>query len=312
MVANRGAGTVEHREFRDLTEYLHEGDALVVNTSQTVPASIKAHNDDGAELKIHLASAKAKDLWSVEIRTPNGEGTKPGPDLGPQALHLPGGAVAHLLEKSYPAQRLRLAAIEGIGDVTEYLDRYGEPIRYGPGQRWPISDYQTVFALEPGSAEMPSAGRPFTRDLVVRLVSLGVVVLPILLHTGVSSFEDHEYPGKETFRVPATTARVANTLRQAGGRIVAVGTTVLRALETAIEPDGTLRSSEGQTELLVTPESGVHAVDGLLTGWHEPRSSHLKLLEAVAGRELLQRCYEEALETGYLWHEFGDELLILS
>ena len=169
-----------------------------------------------------------------------------------------------------------------------------------------------MFALEPGSAEMPSAGRPFTRDLVVRLVSLGVVVLPILLHTGVSSFEDHEYPGKETFRVPATTARVANTLRQAGGRIVAVGTTVLRALETAIEPDGTLRSSEGQTELLVTPESGVHAVDGLLTGWHEPRSSHLKLLEAVAGRELLQRCYEEALETGYLWHEFGDELLILS
>ena len=152
---------------------------------------------------------------------------------------------------------------------------------------------------------MPSAGRPFTPELVVRLASLGVVVLPVLLHTGVSSFEDHEVPGDERFRVPATTARVANTLREAGGRVVAVGTTVVRALETVAEPDGTLHPGEGLTDLLVTPERGVHAVDGLLTGWHESRSSHLKLLEAVAGRELLQRCYDEALQSGYLWHEFG-------
>ena len=130
---------------------------------------------------------------------------------------------------------------------------------------------------------MPSAGRPFTTDLVVRLASMGVVVLPILLHTGVSSFEDHEFSGDERFRVPATTARVANTLREAGGRIVAVGTTVVRALETVVEADGSLRAGEGVTDLLVTPERGVNAVDGLLTGWHEPRSSHLKLLEAVAG-----------------------------
>lgn len=311
MVGNRQTGAIEHGMFGDLPDHLREGDVLVVNTTRTVPASLKAQSESDVDLRLHVADPEGNDRWSVEVRTPKDGGTTPGPDIAIRKLRLPGGAVAHLEAKRKAAQRLQMATIEGVENTYDYLNRHGEPIQYGPGPGWPISDYQTVFALEPGSAEMPSAGRPFTSDLVVKLMSMGVVVLPIILHTGVSSYEDHERPGDERFRVPPTTARVANTMRKAGGRIIAVGTTVVRALETVADPDGVLHSGDGRTNLLVTADRGVRVVDGLLTGWHEPRSSHLGLLEAVAGRGLLRRLYREAIDRHYLWHQFGDELLIL-
>jgi S-adenosylmethionine:tRNA ribosyltransferase-isomerase len=158
---------------------------------------------------------------------------------------------------------------------------------------------------------MPSAGRPFTSELVTRLVARGIAVLPITLHTGVSSFEHDESPGEERYRVPGATATAANALRAEGGRLIAVGTSVVRALETVALRDGALQPGEGLTDLVVTPEREILAVDGLLTGWHEPHSSHLRLLEAVAGDLFLRRVYNEALEAQYLWHEFGDELLII-
>jgi len=196
--------------------------------------------------------------------------------------------------------------------VPAHLHRHGRPIRYGyVPQQWPLADYQTAYALEPGSAEMPSAGRPFTSQLVTRLAAGGVLVVPLTLHTGVSSPERDEAPYPERYEVPAATARVVNAVHGWGGRVIAVGTTVVRALETVADADGTVRAGSGWTSLVVAPERGLRAVDGLITGWHEPRASHLDLLAAAAGTELLERSYREALEHGYLWHEFGDSHLVL-
>jgi S-adenosylmethionine:tRNA ribosyltransferase-isomerase len=196
--------------------------------------------------------------------------------------------------------------------VVEYLRRHGRPIRYRhTPEDWPLDAYQTVFALHPGSAEMPSAGRPFSADLVTELVARGVLFAPLTLHAGVSSLELGESPYPERYRVPAETARLVNAARGWGGRVIAVGTTVVRALETVSAPDGTVTAGEGLTSLVVTPERGLRTLNGLLTGWHEPRSSHLQLLEAAAGPELLRRSYEAAAAHGYRFHEFGDSHLIL-
>ena len=164
---------------------------------------------------------------------------------------------------------------------------------------------------EPGSAEMPSAGRPFTPEVITRLVAKGVGVTPIVLHTGVASLEADELPYPEHARVAPSTAARVNATHAAGGRVVAVGTTVVRALESAVDDGGTVHPFDGWTDLVITPERGVRAVDGLLTGWHEPEASHLLMLEAVAGRELLERSYAASLAEGYQWHEFGDVHLIL-
>jgi S-adenosylmethionine:tRNA ribosyltransferase-isomerase len=204
---------------------------------------------------------------------------------------------------------VRLDADEGLEAL---LARHGRPVRYAyVREPWPLDAYQTVFATQLGSAEMPSAARPFTHELVTRLSAAGVLVAPVLLHCGLSSPERGEPPLPERFAVPASTARLVAAVRGWGGRVVAVGTTVVRALETAAREDGTVEPQRGFTRLVVTPGHALRAVDGLITGWHEPRASHLELLEAVAGTELLERSYTEALDHGYLWHEFGDSHLIL-
>jgi S-adenosylmethionine:tRNA ribosyltransferase-isomerase len=217
-----------------------------------------------------------------------------------------------LLVPVQSASRLWMAALETPEPLNVYLDRHGFPIRYKyVKDRWPSSMYQTVFATEPGSAEMPSAGRPFTTELVTTLVSQGVEIAPLLLHTGVASLEDHEPPYEEYYRVPLETARLVNTARTAGKRIIAVGTTVVRALETVTDAEGMTHPGEGWTRLIITPARGLRAVNGLLTGLHEPRATHLAMLEALAGVAHLEVTYAEALRAGYLWHEFGDLHLIL-
>ena len=196
--------------------------------------------------------------------------------------------------------------------LLNYLARHGRPIRYAHvSEDLPIADYQTVYGQEPGSAEMPSAGRPFTPELLTALVARGIVVAPVVLHTGVSSLERSERPYPERFHVPESTARLVTAARGWGGRVIAVGTTAVRALETVADRDGSVEAREGWTGLVVTPERGLRTVDGLLTGWHEPESSHLSMLEALTESRLLERSYEAALEDGYLWHEFGDLHLIL-
>jgi S-adenosylmethionine:tRNA ribosyltransferase-isomerase len=205
-----------------------------------------------------------------------------------------------------------VAQLDLPGGLLAYLAEHGRPIRYGsPEHEWPLDAYQTVFATEPGSAEMPSAGRGFTAELVTALVARGVVFAPITLHCGVSSPEAGEAPQPEVYRVPATTAAVVNAARSAGHRVIAVGTTATRALETTADHAGAVHPGAGWTELVITPERGVRAVDGLITGWHEPEASHLDLIEAVAGRATLERSYAAAHALGYHGHEFGDFHLVL-
>jgi S-adenosylmethionine:tRNA ribosyltransferase-isomerase len=309
MVATRSDGALVHARFRELPRFLSPGDLLVVNTSATLPAALEGRLG-GLPVELRLSTPEADGTWLVELRTP---------DLGPfgrppvgARVDLPEGAAAELLEPFAGGERLAVARLELGEPVENYLERHGRPIRYDyVPEPWPLEAYQTVFALEPGSAEMPSAGRPFTPELVTALVTQGILVAPVTLHTGVSSPEHGEPPYPERYRVPPVTAGLVNAVRGWDGRVVAVGTTVVRALETAAAADGTVSAGEGWTNLVVTPERGLFAVDGLLTGWHDRESSHLQLLEATGGAELIERSYHAAREHGYLWHEFGDLHLIL-
>jgi S-adenosylmethionine:tRNA ribosyltransferase-isomerase len=312
LVANRSDGSIVHSRIRDLPHFLAPGDLLVLNTSATLPAALPATRANGTELELRL-STPAPGLdpersWIVELR--QGDAPFAAAEAG-EELILPAGATVRIL-MPYAAPRLWLARFDLPQPLHAYLAEHGHAIRYRyVRDRWPLEAYQNVYAVEPGSAEMASAGRPLTAELITRLVAGGVLVAPITLHTGVSSQERHERPYAERYRVTAHTARLANAVRAWGGRVIATGTTVVRALETVAKPDGTLVAGEGWTDLIVTPERGLWAIDGLLTGLHEPSSSHLDVLLAAAGEELLHRSYEAALEHGYLWHEFGDSQLIL-
>jgi S-adenosylmethionine:tRNA ribosyltransferase-isomerase len=305
LVAYRD-GELVHARFPDLPGFLREGDLVVVNTSATLPAALPARRRDGSAVYVHVSTPVpgGEDAqWVVELRRAR-ERLRV---VDPETLVVGGGGRVHLLVPYLSSSRLWVARLELPAPLVDYLAVHGSPIRYRyVPQAYPLAEYQTIFATEPGSAEMPSAGRPFTHELVTALAARGVLFAPVTLHTGVSSPESHEPPYPERYRVPATTARLVNAVRDWGGRVIAVGTTVVRALESAA--DGTL---EGWAHLVVTPERGVRVVDGLLTGWHEPGASHLRLLDAVAGRELVTRSYSAALEQGYLWHEFGDVHLIL-
>ena len=310
LVSTRHDLGVVHARFRELPRFLEPGDLLVVNTSATLAASLDARL--GPErVQLRLSTLLADGNWLVELRTEDGK-RRQAPPAGTRAA-LPGGAAADILAPYGRGERLAVARLDVRMPIERYLLRHGRPIRYGyVREHWPLAAYQTVFAAEPGSAEMPSAGRPFTAELVTELVSRGILVAPIVLHTGVSSPERGEAPYPERYRVPPTTAALVNAVHGWGGRVVAVGTTVVRALETVVAADGAVSAGEGWTNLVVTPERGVHAVDGLLTGLHEADSSHLRLLEAVAGGPLLDHSYRAAVDRGYLWHEFGDVHLILA
>jgi S-adenosylmethionine:tRNA ribosyltransferase-isomerase len=314
LVGWKAGGCVLDAAFGDLANLLEPGDLVVVNTSATIPAAIDAFaGQAGQVLTVHLSTELADHRWVVELRRPSGTSTErwTGPPPA-RRLVLAGGAGAELVEPYLGGDRLWVVDIDAAGPVLSYLAIHGRPIRYRyVSEPWPLSTYQTVYATEPGSAEMPSAGRPFTPEVITRLVARGVGVTPLLLHTGVASLEADEKPYPEWFRMPAETAERVTTTRRGGGRIVAVGTTVVRALESAAAEDGSVRATQGWADLVVTPERGVRVVDGLLTGWHEPRASHLRLLEAVAGRGLLERSYAAAIAGGYRWHEFGDVHLIL-
>jgi len=313
-----------HTWFAYLPDHLQAGDLVVVNNSGTVGAAIdvtiaadEPHGAFPIDAVLHVSSPLPGDLWMVEPRTklPNGS-TRPLALPDHQLVaHQTGGRdrrLFHLLRPAPDSARLWMAvAADGI-NVAGTLRSAGRPIRYSyVSDDWPLAAYQTVFSEEPGSAEMPSAARPFTADVVTRLVSRGVGVAPITLHTGVSSLEGDERPYAERFRVPAATAAAVNTTHLGGGHVIAIGTTVVRTLETVTDERGVTHPGQGWTDVVITPERGVRAVDGLLTGWHEPEASHLAMLEAVAGRGPLVTAYESAFANGYRWHEFGDSHLIL-
>jgi S-adenosylmethionine:tRNA ribosyltransferase-isomerase len=312
MLVARGDGRLVHSRARDLPDFLRAGDLVVINTSATLPAAVPARRADGTELELRLSTplpGAPDDRWVVELRA--GDRPFSGGQAG-ETLELPAGARAHLQAPYLSGPRLWAARLELPEPLLAYLARNGAPIRYRyVPTAHPLADYQTAYAVEPGSAEMPSAGRPLTPAVLTALAAKGVSVAPLVLHTGVSSPERGERPYPERYRVPPTTARLVEATRAWGGRVIAVGTTVVRALETVARADGSIDAGEGWTALVVTPDRGVRAVDGLITGWHEPEASHLDMLHAIAGRRLIERSYAAALQAGYLWHEFGDLHLIL-
>lgn len=322
MVSDYSSGQIRHARFHDLPDFLREGDVVVINTSGTRNAAVRAARSDGTELELHLSIPLDEGSWTVEPRSIHAGGKSKHFDglIPGETLALPDGGSATLQQpyvsdcqpNALPSPTLWVAALDLPRAVDEYLAHWGFPIRYSyVKEQWPISYYQTVYATETGSAEMPSAGRAFTPELLSRLSAKRIQILPLLLHTGVSNMETHEPPYKEFYRVPAATARGVADARRHGGRVVAVGTTVVRALESVTDIHGDPHPGEGWTCLVVTPRRGLRLVSALLTGFHEPEASHLAILEALAGSAHIAAAYREALQTGYLWHEFGDLHLIL-
>lgn len=309
LMVSDGEG-IRHRVFSDLPTVLGPGDLLVVNDSATIPASLMI-----GDLVVNFSTALPGGLHVVELRRDSGTGSSPWQGTRPRRISLPDGGVVELLAPfpvDSPSKRLWVAHARLGMELGDYLSRFGEPIRYPHVDApHPLSAYQTIFAAVPGSAEMPSAGRPFTHRLVTWLVGSAMGIAPLTLHAGVSSLERGEDPYPEWYRLPATTAALVNHTREQGGRVIAVGTTVVRALESTTDDQGICHPGQGWTELVISEGSRVRVVDGLLTGWHEPNSTHLHMLEAIAGRERLVEAYQTALSKGYLWHEFGDSHLIL-
>jgi S-adenosylmethionine:tRNA ribosyltransferase-isomerase len=327
MVSREGGTLITHARFRHFPEYLRSGDVVVVNTSATLNASLDARLERcggriSEPVEVHLSTRLPdgpEDVWVVELRRMTHQGTIPMLNArNEDSLRFEGGG-ATLLEP-YPARAISLrggvrlwsAQFNLPGGVMHYAEQHGSPIHYSyVKQRWPLSYYQTMFATEPGSAEMPSAGRGFTPAVAEHLERRGVQLVPLVLHTGVASLESHESPYPERYRVPAGTAEAVNRAHEEGHRVIAVGTTVVRALETVADPNRRVAAGEGWTDLVISPDRGLCAVDALLTGLHEPTSSHLAILEALAGREHVAAAYRSAVEERYLWHEFGDLHLIM-
>jgi S-adenosylmethionine:tRNA ribosyltransferase-isomerase len=337
-----------HARFGDLPRFLSAGDLLVINTSATIAGAVDGRRGDGRPVVVHFSSpldegtpwagtpdgrspgeqapgeampggppgegTPGETQWLVELRG-SAAATGPVTDAAPgESITLPAGGSLTLLRR-YPgpaAIRMWAASVAAGGDVGAFLARRGQPIRYSyVPDPWPLPAYQTVFARTPGSAEMPSAGRPFTAGLVTDLVAAGVVIAPITLHAGVASLEAGEPPLPERFAVPEPTAQLVNLTRAEGRRVVAVGTTCTRALEGAADAGGTVHARHGWTDLVLGAGHPARIVSGLVTGWHDPEASHLALLEAVAGQRLVRAAYLEGERAGYLWHEFGDSCLLL-
>jgi S-adenosylmethionine:tRNA ribosyltransferase-isomerase len=306
---------IRHSRFADLAGFLRSGDLVVVNDSATLPAALDAVHADGRRAAVHLSTQLDDGTWVVEVRPAT---DAHGPMLGLRSgdrLNLPRGVTLTLRrpypDPSTPVPRLWTATVP-VTSPLAYLRRHGRPITYDYlVGRWPLEAFQTMFARSPGSAEMPSAARPFTPRVVSSLRRAGVMLASVTLHTGVSSPEAGEPPMPERFTVPSDTTRLVDVTKRTGGRVIAVGTTVTRALESVARPDGSLTAGSGWTDLVLSRSRPAYVVDGLISGWHAPGASHLSLLEAVAGAGLVSAAYDAALAGDYLWHEFGDSCLLL-
>lgn len=308
-------GHLAHHIARDLPDLLHPGDLVVVNTSATIPAAVEARWRRSLTT-VHVSTQLDDGHWVVEVRRPDNTG--PAEPDGGEVLRLPAGQRLRLLAPfpEHGQRRLWRALPMPATEAVAYLSAHGRPVAYDyVAGELPLDVRQNVFAREPGSAEMPSAGRPLTEAVLVQLLTRGIPVAPVLLHTGVSSQEAHEPPQPEIFAVPEVTARLVNSTRAAGRRVVAVGTTVVRALETVATPRGRVHPATGWTSLVLGEDRTARVVNGLLTGLHPPEASHLALLEAVAGPELVGAAYAAVTarrgSDRYRWHEFGDTMIFL-
>ncbi len=309
LVLDRSSRTLTHTRFDHLGQFLHPGDLLVVNSSRTLPAALPARRESGEAIQLRLCVRRGE-TWDVLAVQPVPPHENVALRVG-EAITL-NGSVAGRIE----GRRADIPLLWRLRAPPQGLEPIlcaGEPIRYSyVPHPVPLDYYQTVYATHPGSAETPSAGRAFTWELLLSLRRRGVSTAEIVLHTGLSSFQDdtvdaEQHLFEEWFEVRAEAAEAVNSAR----RVIAVGTTVVRALETARDRILRVRPLRGWTNLLLGPRSRLGAVDALLTGFHEPQTSHFDLLGAFVGMEFLRRAYAEAVDRGYLWHEFGDLMLIV-
>ena len=318
LVIERATGRIEHSRFDKIDNHLRAGDLLVFNSSRTLPASLRGCcATHGPCMEVRLAERLPDDSWLALLLCEQGDPFGCGLRAGMQ-IEFAEGLTATVLERDENIPRLWQLRFSISGtQLVDLIYRLGKPIRYEyVSAPWDLDYYQTVYAKEPGSAEMPSAGRAFTWKLLLDLKRRGIESAYIVLHTGLSSYMDDEldraHPAsEEEYFVSATTAEKINRARKSGGRMIAVGTTAVRALESAVDESGHVRAQHGYTRLRIDNKHRLKAVDGLLTGLHEPEASHLDLLSAFLPAEQIRAAYEEAIERRYLWHEFGDLNLIL-
>jgi S-adenosylmethionine:tRNA ribosyltransferase-isomerase len=305
-----------HTTFRNVDQYLQKGDVLVVNTSATRASALPVVLPSNRLGMAHFSTRVNDSEWLIEIREIEGEKTVRWKE-GKRGMkfHLPDGADITLKRKFYKERKLLhlwVAEFTSLQKQESYLAEHAQPIKYDHlNEHYPLDFYQSVFSLHPGSSEMPSAGRGFTKDLVERLLEKGVVIAPILLHTGVSSLEENESPYAEYMEVDQASATLINNAKKQGRKIIAVGTTGIRAIESAVNESGEVIPNTGVTNLFIDNDYKMKVINGLLTGFHEPRASHLQMLQSLAGFDHIERAYKSALDNNYFWHQFGDLHLIL-
>lgn len=316
LLVTTGNGQTDHTTFKHFDRYLQQGDVLVVNTSATIAAALPITLPNRRKGVIHLSNQLNAREWLIEIReiignrTVRWKGGKSG-----MLFPLSAAADVALKQRYYKNQQwldLWIAEFSTNQPPKDYLEAHARPIQYEKlDTLYPHSYYQTFFSFHPGSSEMPSAGRGFTADLIERLLKKGVVLAPILLHTGVSSLEENETPYPEYMEISPVSASILNTAKSQNRRIIAVGTTAVRAIESAVNEEGKVLPYQGNTELFIDESYEMKVADALLTGFHEPRASHLNMLQAIAGADHIERAYQAAIAANYYWHQFGDLHLIL-
>ncbi|WP_243354974.1 S-adenosylmethionine:tRNA ribosyltransferase-isomerase [Bacillus litorisediminis] len=305
MVLERETGHVEHASFNDILHYLSPGDLLVFNNSRTIPAKLKGSQKQGEDIEIRLSRQISDTQW---------EGIVLGDYDQNRPIELSEDLFVKVKRSAGPLVRLSFSK-KGIALLNDFY-KLGEPIRYEYiNQPWSLEAYQTVYASIPGSVEMPSAGRAFTWQMLQDLKANGIRVAFLQLHAGLSYYENDTWPipdqHPEAFHIPSSTAELVNETKASGGQVIAVGTTVVRALETAVSERGEVLGTKGVTRLYIDKDYELKVADGLLTGFHEPEASHLDMLTAFIEEQKLMNAYHAAIEEGYLWHEFGDVNLIL-
>ncbi len=317
MVIERATHKVEHTRFDRLGEFLRPGDLLVFNSSRTLPASLEGCTEpNGPCIEVRLAERLPDERWLALLLCQRGDPFSCGL-RGGMRVDFGQGLWATVEERDANIPRLwRISFSKSGSELVDLFYRLGRPIRYEyVSAPWDLDYYQTVYAREPGSAEMPSAGRAFTWRLLLDLKRRGVEAAYLVLHTGLSSYMDDELDAQhpaseEEYFISGAAAEKIRLAREQGGRVIAVGTTVVRALESVADEGGNIRAGHGYTRLHIASDHALKTVDGLLTGLHEPEASHLDLLTAFLPAEKIREAYEDAVRRGYLWHEFGDLNLI--
>jgi S-adenosylmethionine:tRNA ribosyltransferase-isomerase len=313
MVVDRAAGTIAHRVFSDLPSLIPSGDVLAINTSRVVRARLLGHRDSGAPAEVFLLRPLGDDRFEAMVH-PGGK-LKPG-----RRVHIGDGLDVEILEIT--DRRTRIVRLESSLPVAEAIERFGHvplpPYIERADVGTDAERYQTVYAAESGSVAAPTAGLHFTPELLSALHARGVGRAEIVLHVGAGTFKpvEHDDPAEhimheEVYSISEEAADLLEGCRRAGNSIWAVGTTTVRALESASQPDGRIARGLGETRIFIRPPQRIHAVDKLITNFHLPRSTLLMLVSAFAGHELTMRAYQEAIDAEYRFYSFGDAMVIV-